>query len=595
MKGYSLSILFLCCGWLLLPYKAIAQVIPAPTIGCVTTDESSGDVTIIWTNPPLNPCGPFVSYTLMGGTSPTGPFQTVATITNAVDTMYIHTGANGTILDWYYYITMVQNCPGSTQSYSDTVKEETLFIPRLNYVTVTPAGVEIHWFPSQSLQTAGYYIIRKLGGILEQTIDSVYGINTTMYLDTFSNPDSASITYTIAAFNVCVPRSRSASADSAQNTIFLTAAVASCEQEITLSWNQYVNWNPGVGNYLLETALDGAPFTTSETLPDGSTGFLYELAGVTGDTLCFRVTAVHENGSPASQSNIRCVPLDLVRSTTFNHLRRVSVNAAGDVEVDWYIDTFADINSYYVRRSTDGSSFENIDTLAVTNPQLLNSYIDTQALTDERTYFYQSASFDDCNFQLNSATGQTIFLEGENNAILNELEWNAFSLQNATVIDYTIYRVENGVLVPLQAVPPTTLTFQDDISTAISENGAFCYVIEANYILDIPGLVNETLTSTSNQFCLYQTPVVYVPNAFVPEGKNNYFKPTLLNPNVAEYEFLIFDRWGKELFSTDVLAAGWDGTNNGEAMPMGGYSYYIKVVSLGGEVQEKTGMVVLVR
>ncbi len=585
----SAMILFGSC---LLPIVAFSQIIPAPTIQCVTTDENSGDVTINWTNPPLNPCGPFVSYVLLGATSSSGPFLTIDTIFISAQTTTIHAGANATILDWYYFMTMVQNCPGATQTFSDTIQEEPLITPDLDFVTVTDTGVYIKWFPSPSTQTAGYIIYYDLGGGLATEADTVFGRLTDDYIDINANPNAARVVYTIAAFDGCL--NKTLFNENEHNTIFLGGSIQQCTQQVTLDWNQYINWS-GVSGYRIETSLDGAPFTVAQTLPDGSTQYLYSLVGVTGDTLCFRITAVHQNGTTTSTSNVRCLPLNLVRSTTFNYLRNVSVNQAGGVDLEWYIDTSADINSYYVLRSLNGNTFTSIDTLPVVNPAFLNTYTDAQANTSVNSFHYEVASFDDCNFQLNSTKGQTIFLEGKNNGILNELEWNAFSLENATVLDYTIYRVENGVLVPLQTFTPSTLTFEDDISTAISEDGAFCYVIEASFNLSIPGFVNENLTSRSNQLCLYQKPVIYVPNAFVPGGKNNVFKPTLLNPNISEYEFLIFDRWGKQLFTTDVLAAGWDGTNNGEEMPMGGYSYYIKVVSKGGEAQEKTGMVVLVR
>lgn len=576
---------------LLLPVAAFAQTIPAPTIQCVTTDENSGDVTINWTNPAPDACGPFVAYVVFGATSPAGPFLTIDTFYNAAQTSAIHTGANATILDWYYFMVMIQNCPGATQAFSDTIQEEPLITPDLDFVTVTDTGVFIKWFPSPSTQTAGY-VIKYYLGLVATPIDTVYGRLTDTYLDTGGNPNAASLSYTISALDGC--GNQTLFNEDEHNTIFLSGSVQQCTQQVTLDWNQYINWS-GVSGYRIETSMDGAPFTIAQTLPDGSIQYLYSLVGVTGDTLCFRITAVHENGTPSSTSNVRCLPLNLVRSTTFNYLRTVTVNQAGTVDVEWYIDTSADINSYYVLRSLNGNTFTPVDTITVVNPVFLNTYTDAQANTSASSYHYEIASFDDCNFQLNSTQGQTMLLEGTNSGILNELEWNAFSLENASVLDYTIYRVENGVPVPLQTLPPSTLAFQDDISAVISEDGAFCYVIEASYNLNIPGFVNENLTSASNQFCLYQKPVIYVPNAFVPGGKNNNFKPTLLNPNVAEYEFLIFDRWGKQLFSTNVLAAGWDGTNNGEAMPGGGYSYYIKVVSQGGELQEKTGMVVLVR
>src|SRR5688572_5453776 len=138
MKVDSIQFTVFICfllSQLLFPKGLEAQIIPAPVITCVTTDEASGDVTVIWdTSLVLDPCGSFSSFVLYGGTSLSGPFLPIATITDSSQNTHVHTGANGTILEWYYVITMVQNCPGSTQTYSDTVKEETLFIPELDYV-----------------------------------------------------------------------------------------------------------------------------------------------------------------------------------------------------------------------------------------------------------------------------------------------------------------------------------------------------------------------------------------------------------------------------------------------------------------------------
>ncbi len=58
---------------------------------------------------------------------------------------------------------------------------------------------------------------------------------------------------------------------------------------------------------------------------------------------------------------------------------------------------------------------------------------------------------------------------------------------------------------------------------------------------------------------------LYVPNAFTPDdnGLNDVFLPkgNLIDPN--NYEMIIFDRWGEQVFETRNLYQGWDGTKNG--------------------------------
>ena len=58
---------------------------------------------------------------------------------------------------------------------------------------------------------------------------------------------------------------------------------------------------------------------------------------------------------------------------------------------------------------------------------------------------------------------------------------------------------------------------------------------------------------------------VWVPNAFTPneDGINDTFFPVFNLPNATDYEFLIFDRWGEQIFTSTVPGEGWDGSVKG--------------------------------
>jgi gliding motility-associated-like protein len=45
------------------------------------------------------------------------------------------------------------------------------------------------------------------------------------------------------------------------------------------------------------------------------------------------------------------------------------------------------------------------------------------------------------------------------------------------------------------------------------------------------------------------------------------------NERIKKIEFTVFDRWGEILFNTTDLNFAWDGTYNGQPLPMGVYSY----------------------
>lgn len=61
---------------------------------------------------------------------------------------------------------------------------------------------------------------------------------------------------------------------------------------------------------------------------------------------------------------------------------------------------------------------------------------------------------------------------------------------------------------------------------------------------------------------VFQEMLVYVPNTFTPDedNTNEIFKPSLIGVDEDNYEFLVFNRWGQLIFTTDDINKGWDGT-----------------------------------
>ena len=72
---------------------------------------------------------------------------------------------------------------------------------------------------------------------------------------------------------------------------------------------------------------------------------------------------------------------------------------------------------------------------------------------------------------------------------------------------------------------------------------------------------NDTYTSliqTLDQFLLY------VPNSFTPngDGKNDVFTPKVRGADPRDYIFRIYNRWGEQVFETNQIGEGWDGSFN---------------------------------
>jgi gliding motility-associated-like protein len=91
---------------------------------------------------------------------------------------------------------------------------------------------------------------------------------------------------------------------------------------------------------------------------------------------------------------------------------------------------------------------------------------------------------------------------------------------------------------------------------------------------------------------------IFVPNAFKPsslETRNQEFRPGTEQVRFAEYRFMVFNRWGQQIFSTNYPDKGWDGTENGAELPAGVYAWVLQYRLEQGQDTERRGVVKLLR
>lgn len=95
---------------------------------------------------------------------------------------------------------------------------------------------------------------------------------------------------------------------------------------------------------------------------------------------------------------------------------------------------------------------------------------------------------------------------------------------------------------------------------------------------------------------VYRGPEFYVPSAFSPnnDGRNDVFHA--ISPGVPKLDFfMVFNRWGKEVFHTQSLYDGWDGTFKGTPADAGTYVWMIQGKDYLGRTFSRKGTVTLVR
>jgi gliding motility-associated-like protein len=290
--------------------------------------------------------------------------------------------------------------------------------------------------------------------------------------------------------------------------------------------------------------------------------------------------------------------LNLIRSTAFNYIRRGTVDTANNqFLIEYYIDTSANINNLNLLGGLSALPADTLLSKPVPNPFPFPDVFNYAGDVSTGPQNFQIESIDDCNLSLASNPVSPIFLSGNTDqTAVNTLNWTSYQMSNATLLNYRVFRIVNGNAVNLTTLLPGDLTYDHNILNEPSDDGNFCYVVEGNYRLDIPGIgVTEDLVTSSNILCLQQCPVVYIPNAFVPQGQNTIFRPVFLYENLSNYQMQIFDRWGNLIFRTQDPQFTWDGTCNGQPVPEGVYIYLLKGMSIFDTEINNTGDISVIR
>lgn len=89
-------------------------------------------------------------------------------------------------------------------------------------------------------------------------------------------------------------------------------------------------------------------------------------------------------------------------------------------------------------------------------------------------------------------------------------------------------------------------------------------------------------------------PDIFVPNAFVPGGRNRILRPIPVGIATFQY-FRIYNRWGQLVFETRHAIAGWDGSISGRQQPSGTYAWVASGIDFNGKLVLRKGTSVLIR
>lgn len=561
-----------------------AQV-AAPNLICISND------TLIWETP-VNTCGPFAGYEIYASQNLNGPYVLLTTITNPAQTTYYHAFVSGML--WYYYMTSNVNCPGQPVLSSDTLDNRIPEPGPLQVVSVDGNLVEISWSPSPSPETVAYVISRNTASGTT-ILDTVFTTASSLtYTDQTGTPNLRSETYFVVALDACGNKSL---VTLPHNTIFLTASSGNgCDERIALSWNAYQNWTGGVDTYEIWVSINGQSPFLAAGVPGNTTNFNYE--GINDqDTYCFFIRARQAGTGLSSNSNTTCLTPSVVQAVRNLLMENANYTAAGTLEWQWSWNVAADLESAAIEAATmpDGS-FEEVAVFPVALPLSQTNTLLSVDLPELPDY-YRIRTVDSCARVAISNGVRPPRLQGfGSDDGLNNLFWAAYANDSATVVSYEVYRTSSTGETLLATLSGTGQEYSETADFSGPEPGVSCYFVVAFAEVRLHDGSTKMVRSRSNTICVEQTPKVFIPNVFAPEGINRVFEPLLqFGATAAEYEMVIYDRWGGQVFISNDLSLGWDGDKNGRPMPQGVYVYFIRLKQTSGTVIEKTGSVYLMR
>ena len=151
---------------------------------------------------------------------------------------------------------------------------------------------------------------------------------------------------------------------------------------------------------------------------------------------------------------------------------------------------------------------------------------------------------------------------------------------------------------------PNAITFNwsfQDLGTSTERSPTFTFPNGLGGVYTVC-LTAFDANGCSNEICLpiqvFDLLQVSVPNAFSPNGDgiNDDFLPIFNLPWVVDYKFMVFNRWGEQIFGTDLPGKPWNGDYSDVTSQTEVYVW--KLIcrdQLSGDLIERIGHVTLLK
>jgi gliding motility-associated-like protein len=214
-------------------------------------------------------------------------------------------------------------------------------------------------------------------------------------------------------------------------------------------------------------------------------------------------------------------------------------------------------------------------------------------------YSINNVNFQDDNiFENLSPNNYTIYIKDSNctfseNVIISEAE--PVNLNVDSIIE-----LEKGNTITINI----TLTSPDYTVNITPSIGLSCNDCLIPNVSDLEENTTYVVTATNGN-CVYtdtftviilEKEFIIFPSAFTPnnDNLNDIFKPSF-SGIINNYSLKIYNRWGEELFQSNSISLGWDGTYKGKNQPLETYIWYCTYKDFRNEEKLIKGNLTLIR
>jgi len=401
-----------------------------------------------------------------------------------------------------------------------------------------------------------------------------------------------------------------------------------CLNSILLSWNPYIryvdfSWNQSSINrmdtldyyifyrekninapFMLLDSITGTHFTDMNSTID----IHYEAKYLENNMLYeFVVQAISKIDTVRPFSNIAEHETGFViNDSVLVTITCVSVKEDRYIEIDVVTDDFPEpFQKLYLLRDKpdkefwikDSLSFKIIDSMEYSSTNKYR-FIDEDVDPGSGLYYYMAVADNKCKLNDTSNVLTNIYLYGRR--VDKYADSISFSREGIPFLDsewYELFRI----------------VYEKEISIT-----NMLTILNRGYYIDVTPFMNDGAAIKyqirsddgcySNTLIIEHEPYTEFPNAFYPQSinvENRTFYPILKFPSEDNYLFIIYNRWGQEVYRSTLPPiygdygnpqGRWDGTFQGKDCPQGIYAFRISYSYNGGLGKySDTGSVMLVR